>query len=129
MSRIRQPAVAGHFYPAEAVELQAWLAELPSSEPVEFYPPRMLLLPHAGYDYSGQLAALGVNQLAVNHYQRVILLCPAHRVALRGIALPAADCQAFTTPSTRTTALSLVMTSWLGTSSTCSIMFTLRPTP
>ena len=67
MSRIRQPAVAGHFYPAEAVELQAWLAELPSSEPLEFYPPRMLLLPHAGYYYSGQLAALGVNQLATHH--------------------------------------------------------------
>ena len=97
MSRIRQPAVAGNFYPAEAAELQAWLAELPPSEPLEFYPPRMLLLPHAGYYYSGKLAALGVNQLATHHYRRVILLCPAHRVALRGVALPAADCEAFTT--------------------------------
>lgn len=98
MSQIRQPAVAGHFYPAEAAELQAWLAELPVAEPLEFYPPRMLLLPHAGYYYSGQLAALGVNQLPAGHYQRVILLSPAHRISVEGIALPAADCEAFTTP-------------------------------
>ena len=74
MSQIRQPAVAGHFYPAEAAELQAWLAELPVAEPLEFYPPRMLLLPHAGYYYSGQLAALGVNQLPAGRFLRVIVL-------------------------------------------------------
>ena len=98
MSQIRQPAVAGLFYPAEAAELQAWLAELPVAEPLEFYPPRMLLLPHAGYYYSGQLEALGVNQLPRGRYQRVILLSPAHRVSIEGIALPAPDCEAFSTP-------------------------------
>lgn len=98
MSQIRQPAVAGHFYPADAAELQAWLAELPVTEPLEFYPPRMLLLPHAGYYYSGQLAALGINQLPAERYRRVILLSPAHRVLVEGIALPAPDCEAFTTP-------------------------------
>lgn len=61
MSAIRQPAVAGHFYPADAAEITNWLATLPVSEPLEFYPPRMLLMPMQ-YVYSGALAALAISR-------------------------------------------------------------------
>jgi MEMO1 family protein len=98
MTSIRATAVAGHFYPADAVELRAWLESQPVTEPLEFYPPRMLLLPHAGYFYSGSLAVLGINQIPRGRYSRIILLAPPHRVHIEGVVLPAADCTAFTTP-------------------------------
>ena len=98
MSAIRQPAVAGHFYPADAVEITDWLATLPVSEPLEFYPPRMLLVPHAGYAYSGALAALAIQQIPRGRYSRVIMLAPGHRVAAQGVLLPAEQCIAFATP-------------------------------
>jgi AmmeMemoRadiSam system protein B len=99
MARIRQPAVAGLFYPADASSLAQWLTMHLCHDPLEYYPPQMLLLPHAGYNYSGQLAALGICQLPAHHYRRVIILSPAHKVALNNcVALPAEDCEAFATP-------------------------------
>ena len=98
MSAIRQPAVAGHFYPADAAEITDWLATLPVSEPLEFYPPRMLLVPHAGYAYSGALAALAIQQIPRGRYSRVIILAPGHRVAAQRVLLPAEQCIAFATP-------------------------------
>lgn len=98
MSQIRPPAVAGYFYPAEEQALRSWLgAHLPLNQG-SHRQPRALLLPHAGYRYSGALAAQGVATLARQGVARVVILAPAHRVPLRGVALPANDCRAFQTP-------------------------------
>ncbi|MBX3637752.1 MAG: AmmeMemoRadiSam system protein B, partial [Rubrivivax sp.] len=96
----RSPAVAGRFYPgtaqALAAELDGLLAEVPTQpgEPV----PKMLLAPHAGYVYSGAIAARAYARLkpARGRIRRVVMLGPTHRVALRGIAVPEAT--AFATP-------------------------------
>lgn len=98
MSFIRPAAVAGHFYPAEPADLRDWLTTHLTGEPVEFTPPRMLILPHAGYVYSGPLAALGINQLQRSPYRRILILAPAHRVSVQGLAIPPAHCSGFATP-------------------------------
>jgi AmmeMemoRadiSam system protein B len=61
-------------------------------------PPKAIVVPHAGYIYSGQTAAIAYNKLVSWHdtINRVILLGPVHRVPVRGLALP--DVDAFTTP-------------------------------
>jgi AmmeMemoRadiSam system protein B len=98
METIRQPAVAGMFYPAEPDELRAMLArylgEASAAEP----PPKAMILPHAGYIYSGPVAASGYSCLLENRdvYNRVVLLGPAHRVAFRGLAAPSSS--VFMTP-------------------------------
>lgn len=100
---IRQPAVAGTFYPDKPDHLQqqinsylAAAAEQPLALDVDRI--KALIVPHAGYIYSGALAARAYHLLSQRQspIRRVILLGPAHRVALRGIALPQAD--AFVTP-------------------------------
>ncbi len=58
--------------------------------------PRALILPHAGYCYSGAIAATGYRLLKAGDFQRVLLLCPNHRLPLDGMAVPSVD--AFTTP-------------------------------
>ena len=92
----RPPAVAGFFYPASAAELrrdvQAFLAQAQSTtaaKPV----PKVLIAPHAGYVYSGPIAASAYACLAgaAESIERVVLLGPAHRVHVQGMALPAAD--------------------------------------
>lgn len=96
---IRPPAVAGMFYPAEADELardiQSYLAAVP---PATHGAPKALIVPHAGYVYSGAVAARAYALLAPARsiIRRVVLLGPAHRVPIRGLALPVAE--AFATP-------------------------------
>lgn len=97
---IRPSAVSGLFYPASARSLQAHLAAsfaraAPASLPTA---PKALIVPHAGYDYSGIIAAGGYNQLTpfASRIRRVVLFGPAHRVPLLGLALPQAS--AFRTP-------------------------------
>ena len=101
MTAVRPAAVAGSFYPADPQALRAvlgsHLASAPAAAPLA-QPPKLLVVPHAGYIYSGDVAALGFAPLA--HWRgvitRVVLLAPAHRVALRGLAAPSVD--AFETP-------------------------------
>jgi AmmeMemoRadiSam system protein B len=77
-----------------AQEVQGYLAE---ARPSEFHP-KALIVPHAGYIYSGTIAASAYSTLKAiaARIRRVVLLGPTHRVALRGLALP--DVQAFDTP-------------------------------
>lgn len=98
METVREPAVAGTFYPSDPLELKNWLDAELCQEQLEQNIPRMLLLPHAGYAYSGKLAALGISQLQAGVYSRVIILCPAHKIYLDGIALPPEEWKAFSTP-------------------------------
>jgi AmmeMemoRadiSam system protein B len=98
MENIREPAVAGSFYPADPVELQNQLDTLLSADSNSNSPPKAMILPHAGYIYSGPVAASGYARLigSAGRINRVILLGPTHRKAVRGLALP--DATAFSTP-------------------------------
>jgi hypothetical protein len=95
--RIRPAAVAGMFYPADSRELtemvDGMLARATAKPP---FPPKAIMVPHAGYIYSGPTAALAYAALDRERIKRVVLLGPAHRVPLHGLALPDAD--AFATP-------------------------------
>ncbi|MFA6203721.1 MAG: AmmeMemoRadiSam system protein B [Gallionella sp.] len=98
MPVIRPPAVAGLFYPADAGELKQEVQEyLAAAQPFDLSP-KALIVPHAGYIYSGAIAATAYATLRklARKIRRVILLGPTHRVAIRGIALPGVD--AFATP-------------------------------
>lgn len=98
MKTTRSPAVAGSFYPGQADALRHNVrALLAAAHPGELNP-KALIAPHAGYVYSGTIAASAYITLgsAAQHIRRVVLLGPAHRVAVRGVALPDAD--AFATP-------------------------------
>jgi len=100
MSANRQPAVAGMFYPANPVELSAgirmMLAEAETDSTTRL--PKALIVPHAGYIYSGPVAANAYARLTslAGRIRRVVLLGPVHRVPVRGLALPRAA--AFDTP-------------------------------
>ena len=101
MVSLRPAAVAGMFYPAAAREL-AWEVDnlLGHSAGGGFAPgfPKALIVPHAGYVYSGGVAAEAYDRLqpARGIVRRVVLLGPCHRVPVRGLALP--DAAAFATP-------------------------------
>jgi AmmeMemoRadiSam system protein B len=95
---VRPPAVAGTFYPAEAEALREQLAELlRANRKPPAIRPKAIIAPHAGYIYSGPVAAAVYSLLKnIKDIESVIVLGPAHRVPVRGLALPAAD--VFATP-------------------------------
>jgi AmmeMemoRadiSam system protein B/AmmeMemoRadiSam system protein A len=101
--RVRPAAVAGRFYPgrpaALAAAVEALLAD--AARPAAaggLPPPKAIIAPHAGYVYSGPIAAAAYARLrpVAALIRRVVLLGPCHRVAIRGLAAPDAD--AFGTP-------------------------------
>lgn len=108
MTKVRKPAVAGSFYPADPTELAELIAsQLDAARATSgtdagtvsrLGAPAAVIAPHAGYIYSGTTAALAyqlVREFA-DQYRRVVLLGPAHRVAIRGLATAAAS--SFATP-------------------------------
>jgi MEMO1 family protein len=98
-SENRPPAVAGRFYDADPGRLRATVsALLDEAGTSEKVTPKALIAPHAGYVYSGRVAAaaFATLQSSVQVIKRVVLIGPAHFVALRGIATSTAE--AFTTP-------------------------------
>lgn len=97
MPTVRRPAVAGMFYPGSPSELRSTVEDLLHDVPPDRGPvPKAVIAPHAGYVYSGQIAAVAFQTLAGQRLERVILLGPAHRVPVHGLALPGVD--AFATP-------------------------------
>jgi AmmeMemoRadiSam system protein B len=105
MHQVRQPAVAGAFYPGQAAALSrdvlALLAAARSdaaTNAASTKAPKAIIVPHAGYVYSGPTAALAYARLAAGRktIRRVVLLGPVHRVPVRGLALPGTD--SFATP-------------------------------
>ena len=103
MTQIRAAAVAGSFYPADAQALRAAVAHHLASVSARAAgtptrAPKLLVVPHAGYIYSGDVAACAYALLAPwrDRIRRVVLLGPTHRVAVRGLAAPVA--KAFDTP-------------------------------
>jgi AmmeMemoRadiSam system protein B len=92
--RIRPPAVAGLFYPADPVELSTTVDGLLAAAPTQSGPPpHAVVVPHAGYAYSGPVAAAAYRAVAARarEIRRVVLLGPAHYVPLQGAAVPAVD--------------------------------------
>jgi len=93
MTTVRNPAVAGMFYPANSQELQNMLQEMLEHAEFKDIKPRALIAPHAGYIYSGEIAASAYKQLEPlkNEFNRVVLLGPSHRVPFIGCAVSKAD--------------------------------------
>lgn len=106
MASIRPPAVAGMFYPSDPAELRGmvdgFLAKAltdqsgvaaSSSTTTGHTAPKALIAPHAGYIYSGPVAASAYVRLASlrGTITRVVLLGPSHREGFRGLALSSAD--------------------------------------
>ena len=86
---VREPAVAGMFYPADAGELRRMIAGfLAAAKPGPH--PKAIIAPHAGYIYSGPIAASAYKRINPEGISRVVLIGPSHRVALRGLAASSA---------------------------------------
>ncbi len=102
----RRPAVAGMFYPSDPDELRAAIRAAfadATSPPPDTAVPKALIVPHAGYVYSGAIAASAFRRIVPAHkrIERVVLLGPSHRVYVRGMAVPSVD--SFDTPLGRVT--------------------------
>ncbi|CAA9892736.1 conserved hypothetical protein [Candidatus Methylobacter favarea] len=94
----RQPAVAGTFYPANPQQLHQMLDQLLNDAETTGKVPKAIIAPHAGYVYSGPIAATAYARLKKAHdmINRVVIIGPSHRVAFKGLALSRA--QTFATP-------------------------------
>ena len=95
MQAVRLPAVAGTFYPRDPLELRDVVSRLLGAAPPG-PTPKALIAPHAGYAYSGPVAASAFVRVDHAPFFRVVLLGPSHFVYLRGLALP--DARAMRTP-------------------------------
>lgn len=87
--KTRKPAVAGSFYPASAKEIKSMLGGwLHPSGNDALTPPRAIIVPHAGYVFSGEVAASAYNRIPPGHqYKRVFLLGPSHRAGFAGASV------------------------------------------
>jgi AmmeMemoRadiSam system protein B len=100
--RIRPPAVAGLFYPEDPDELRACVANALNTARATIAAsgeaPRAYIVPHAGYVYSGGIAATAYARIKrdAKRIRRIVLIGPSHRVYLRGAAVPVHE--AFSSP-------------------------------
>lgn len=93
MSGTRPAAVADMFYTGDPVQLLAEVQSMLAQVNITAATPKAIIVPHAGYIYSGPIAASAFAQLipAKDKIHRVVLLGPCHRVALTGLATSSAD--------------------------------------
>ena len=98
MLNVREPAVAGTFYPAHPETLSQQVREfLSRAEPKKIEGEiKALVSPHAGYIYSGGVAAYGYRLLQGSHYDLVAVISPSHRVYFPGLSIW--DGEAYRTP-------------------------------
>jgi AmmeMemoRadiSam system protein B len=102
MSGPRPAVVAGKFYPGAPsvleADVRAYVGDAAARLPQRTAQPKAVIVPHAGYVYSGAVAGSAYARLAASRdtIRRVVLFGPTHRVPVRGLALPAA--RAFATP-------------------------------
>jgi MEMO1 family protein len=97
VTAIRSPAVAGTFYPADPSvlhrQIAGFLAEADNAPPTGSAPPKAIIGPHAGYVYSGSVAARAYARLAAarGKISRVVLIGPSHYVGFQGLAVDTAQ--------------------------------------
>ncbi len=95
--RVREPAVAGLFYPGDAATLSKTIDRLLAKAPDHSVPRlKALVCPHAGYEYSGQTAAIAYKLLAGRDVETVVVMGPSHYGWFTGACIPNAD--AYKTP-------------------------------
>lgn len=85
----KEPSVAGTFYPADAKELQKMVEEfLSKAEKIQTEGrPIALISPHAGYIFSGQVAAYGYKNIKGSDIKKVVLIGPSHHIAFKGASV------------------------------------------
>lgn len=98
LANIRQPAVAGQFYPGEAVGLKEKINKYLAAVPEQKLDGRVkaIIVPHAGYDYSAPVAAYSYQQLKDRQINTAVIICNAHAAYFNGIAID--DHDAWQTP-------------------------------
>jgi AmmeMemoRadiSam system protein B len=98
MTRLHDAQLAGRWYAGSRAALEAQLTRLFSSVPsgVQPGPTAAVVVPHAGYQYSGSAAAHAYAKLRGLDCRRTVILAPSHHVAMRGVAM--LDWDGFTTP-------------------------------
>ena len=95
--RVRPPAVAGLFYPSDAAVLSKTIDGLLANAPEHSIPGlKALVCPHAGYEFSGQTAAIAYKLLAGRDAQTVVVMGPSHYALFQGACIP--DSDAYKTP-------------------------------
>ncbi|MGD0950660.1 MAG: AmmeMemoRadiSam system protein B [Candidatus Binatia bacterium] len=96
--KVREPAVAGLFYPKDPGALSSMIDELLAAAEPPAIPGKLkaLISPHAGYPYSGPVAAYSYRLLTNLHFSTVILLAPSHYYPVRGASVSSND--VFRTP-------------------------------
>lgn len=96
--KVRRPAVAGMFYPGSPEQLKDMIDDLLNRATKESIPEGLvaLVVPHAGYIYSGQVAAYSYKMLEGKSYDTVVVVGSSHRVGFQGAAL--SDAEAWQTP-------------------------------
>ncbi len=89
MDLVRKPAVSGMFYPDNPVELKKDIETYLGSAIIRDFEENIIgiVSPHAGYMYSGQVAAYGFKMIAKKPYDTVVLIGPSHRAYFDGVAL------------------------------------------
>ena len=93
---VRPAFGAGLWYPRGGDELRGEVDRLMGNPPLRSFFPRLLLVPHAGYLYSGVVAGRGYAQIRGRAFWRVLILGPSHREGAEGLILPREE--AFATP-------------------------------
>lgn len=89
----RNAFVRGHFYPQTCEEIKHYIAHFNAAiqEPLPDVIPRALIVPHAGYIYSGYTANLAYVCASKASYERIVVIGPSHRVYLEGASLSQYD--------------------------------------
>jgi MEMO1 family protein len=97
-SRVRPAAVAGLFYPDDPAELSSTVEALLGAPHAPGRLPKAVIVPHAGYPYSGPVAGLAYGSLGpqARSLRRILILGPSHRVWFQGLAVP--EAREFATP-------------------------------
>lgn len=85
---VRQPLVEGLFYPDEPQMLKSRIKELLESNKSQVIDSNTLILPHGGWDYTGDYLAKGFNSLGHTKFNRVIVISNVHREFSNNIILP-----------------------------------------
>ncbi|MBC8478243.1 MAG: AmmeMemoRadiSam system protein B [Candidatus Delongbacteria bacterium] len=98
MLKERQAQMAGTWYPGDPDQLQEQISSMLEQSRISYDagPPRALAVPHAGYMYSGQVAACGFKTLGEEQYDTIVVIAPSHREAFPGVSLFEGD--AYHTP-------------------------------